>query len=60
MVLSGIVSGGVGSLAFKGAGMLGMGPRAAEVMVRGSHAWLIRERERPSELFRGEHLLSGH
>jgi diaminopimelate decarboxylase len=32
-------------------------PRAAEVMVEGDRAWLIREREQPSELFRGEHLL---
>jgi len=31
--------------------------RAAEVMVAGANAWLIRERERPDELFRGEHLL---
>jgi diaminopimelate decarboxylase len=31
--------------------------RAAEVMVSGGDAWLIREREQPSELFRGEHLL---
>jgi diaminopimelate decarboxylase len=31
--------------------------RAAEVMVRGDRAWLIREREQPSELFRGERLL---
>ena len=33
--------------------------RAAEVMVSGDAAWLIRERERPEELFRGEHLLPG-
>ncbi len=32
-------------------------PRAAEVMVSGNRAWLIREREQASELFRGEHLL---
>ena len=32
-------------------------PRAAEVMVSGGQAWLIREREQVSELFRGEHLL---
>ena len=31
--------------------------RAAEVMVSGSEAWLIRDREAPTELFRGEHLL---
>jgi diaminopimelate decarboxylase len=31
--------------------------RAAEVMVSGDKAWLIRDREQPSELFRGEHLL---
>jgi diaminopimelate decarboxylase len=31
--------------------------RAAEVMVSGSLTWLIRNRERPEELFRGEHLL---
>lgn len=31
--------------------------RAAEVMVDGGQAWLIRERENPAELFRGEHLL---
>jgi len=32
-------------------------PRAAEVMVEGDAAWLIREREQASELFRGERLL---
>jgi diaminopimelate decarboxylase len=31
--------------------------RAAEVMVSGDQFWLIRDRERPTELFRGEHLL---
>jgi diaminopimelate decarboxylase len=31
--------------------------RAAEVMVAGDRAWLIREREQAGELFRGEHLL---
>ncbi len=31
--------------------------RAAEVMVSGDRVWLIRDREQPSELFRGEHLL---
>jgi len=31
--------------------------RPAEVMVAGTDAWLIREREAPAELFRGEHLL---
>ena len=31
--------------------------RAAEVMVSGDQAWLIRDRETPSELMRGEHLL---
>jgi len=31
--------------------------RAAEVMVAADRAWLIRDREQPSELFRGEHLL---
>ncbi len=31
--------------------------RAAEVMVSGSQAWLIRERETPADLFRGERLL---
>lgn len=31
--------------------------RAAEVMVSGGDAWLIRDREAPAELFRGEHLL---
>ena len=31
--------------------------RAAEVMVSGADAWLIRDRELPPELFRGEHLL---
>jgi diaminopimelate decarboxylase len=31
--------------------------RAAEVMVSGSQAWLIRDREVPADLFRGEHLL---
>ena len=33
--------------------------RAAEVMVDGDQAWLIREREVPAELFRNEHLLPG-
>ena len=33
--------------------------RAAEVMVSGASAWLIRERERPEELFRDERLLQG-
>ncbi|HEX6363101.1 MAG TPA: diaminopimelate decarboxylase [Albitalea sp.] len=32
-------------------------PRAAEVMVDGERAWLVREREKSSDLFRGEHLL---
>ena len=32
-------------------------PRAAEVMVAGDRAWLIRDREQVSELFRGEHLV---
>jgi diaminopimelate decarboxylase len=31
--------------------------RAAEVMVAGEQAWLIRDRELPHELFRSEHLL---
>jgi diaminopimelate decarboxylase len=31
--------------------------RAAEVMVSGDQAWLIRDREQFNELFRGEHLL---
>jgi len=31
--------------------------RAAEVLVSGSSAWLIRDRERPEDLMRGEHLL---
>ncbi len=31
-------------------------PRAAEVMVAGSEAWIIREREQQSDLWRGEHL----
>ena len=31
--------------------------RAAEVMVSGSEAWLIHDRETPAELFRSEHLL---
>ena len=32
-------------------------PRAAEVMVSGSQAWLIRDRELAAGLFKGEHLL---
>ena len=32
-------------------------PRAAEVMVAGDQAWLIRERESAEDLFRGERLL---
>jgi diaminopimelate decarboxylase len=31
--------------------------RAAEVMVSGGQAWLIRDRETPAQLFRDEHLL---
>jgi diaminopimelate decarboxylase len=31
--------------------------RAAEVMVHGGNAWLIRDRETPADLMRGEHLL---
>ena len=31
--------------------------RAAEVMVSGDQAWVIRDREAPQDLFRGEHLL---
>ena len=31
--------------------------RAAEVMVEGSETWLVRDRETPADLFRGEHLL---
>ena len=31
--------------------------RAAEVMVDGSQAWVIREREVPADLFKHEHLL---
>ena len=31
--------------------------RAAEVMVSGNQAWLIREREHSIDLFRGEHLI---
>jgi diaminopimelate decarboxylase len=31
--------------------------RAAEVLVSGDTAWLIRDRETAAELFRGEHLL---
>ncbi len=34
-------------------------PRAAEVMVSGTQAWLIREREQLAELFRAERLLPG-
>ena len=32
-------------------------PRAAEVMVSGDRAWLIRDREQVSDMLRGEHLL---
>ena len=31
--------------------------RAAEVIVAGDDAWLVRDRETPADLFRGEHLL---
>ena len=31
--------------------------RAAEVMVSGKEAWLVREREQAADLFRGERLL---
>jgi diaminopimelate decarboxylase len=34
-------------------------PRAAEVLVAGDDAWLIRERETFADLVRGEHLLPG-
>ena len=34
--------------------------RAAEVMVSGASAWLIRAREKPEELFRDERLLPGN
>jgi diaminopimelate decarboxylase len=34
-------------------------PRAAEIMVAGTTARLIRERERIEDLFRDEHLLAG-
>lgn len=34
-------------------------PRAAEVMVEGDQAYLVRERESVEELFAGEHLLPG-
>jgi diaminopimelate decarboxylase len=34
-------------------------PRAAEVMVSGTLAWLIREREQLAEMFRAERLLPG-
>ena len=33
--------------------------RAAEVMISGASAWLIREREKPEELFRNERLVPG-
>ena len=33
--------------------------RAAEVMVAGAEAWLVRDRETPADLIRGEHLLPG-
>jgi diaminopimelate decarboxylase len=33
--------------------------RAAELMVAGADAWLIRDREEPADLMRGEHLLPG-
>ncbi len=32
-------------------------PRAAEVMVAGGDAWLVRDRETVADLMRGEHLL---
>jgi len=32
-------------------------PRAAEVMVSGAQAWLIRERETAADLFRHERLV---
>ena len=32
-------------------------PRAAEVMVSGGQAWLIRDREVAADLFKGEHML---
>jgi diaminopimelate decarboxylase len=52
-------------LAVLSAGAYGMGmasnynsrPRAAEVMVDGAQAWLIREREVIADLWRGEHLI---
>jgi diaminopimelate decarboxylase len=33
--------------------------RPAEVLVAGGQSWLIRDRERPAELSRGEHLVPG-
>jgi diaminopimelate decarboxylase len=32
-------------------------PRAAEILVDGTHAHVIRERETVADLYRGEHLL---
>ena len=34
--------------------------RAAEVMVDGSQAWVVRDRELPVDLFKLEHLLPAH
>jgi diaminopimelate decarboxylase len=34
-------------------------PRAAEVMIDGSRHWLIREREKAADLFKGERLIGG-
>jgi diaminopimelate decarboxylase len=52
-------------LAVLSAGAYGMGmasnynsrPRAAEVMVDGARAWVIRERESTADLWRGERLI---
>ena len=46
-----------GAYAMSMAGNYNSRGRAAEVMVDGHGAWLVRERETAVELFRGEHLL---
>jgi len=49
-----------GAYGFSMAGNYNTRPRAAEIMVDGAHAHLIRERETLAQLLQGEHLLPDH
>ena len=48
---------GAGAYGFTMSSNYNSRPRAAEVMVDGNHAYLVRERERTTDLYAGEHLL---